>query len=466
MDWTNNTIYRGDPVDWSVWLFTLLSFTATASLVMVLWHTACKKLDDGGHTALIYRLLKLALIFMLVPFSTILLRLLAVAEQAPEGNTVDAFFPTPALIYVGRLLAVAWVSGILVRLGRFWQEWNSFKRFKAGCSQADEACTALFDECGRELGIKKQIPLLVSRDLSTPLLNGLFHPAVILPADMQEKGEDLRDIFLHELIHHRQKDLLYKKLAAIAGCIHWFNPLISTRMLEEVSKWSEFVCDEKVCAICSSRKQYYTILCEAAVRRSGKYLFSSALGEEKSELLVRIERMEKEKRSKKVGRRAAAALALLLLLGGTVLALGTGLGAAKVHQVILTETLGEETVLVLDPESLAWYTENKQWKDGPQTEEGKTSFSCSVLAGSVGVSPALTKDIGEKIRVAVEIEPEDAETLVGIVDADGRVTFVHAKGSVIHTFTTEKTGIYRIYVSNESGVTAHSSTIHVTGTYE
>ncbi len=466
MDWTNNTIYRGDLIDWSVWLFTLLSLAATAALVMVLWHIARKKLDDGGHTVLIYRLLKLALLFMLVPFSTILLRLFSVAEQAPEGNAVDAFFPTPALIYVGRLLAVAWVSGILVRLGRFWQEWSSFKRFRAGCLQADKACIALFEECGRELGIKRQIPLLVSRDLSTPLLNGLFHPVVILPADMQEKGEDLRDIFLHELIHHRQKDLLYKKLAAIAGCIHWFDPLISTRMLEEVSKWSEFVCDEQVCAICSSRKQYYSILCEAAVRRSGKYLFSSALGEERSELLIRIERMEKEKRSKKVGKKAAAALAVLLMLSGTVLALGAGLGAVKAHQAILTETLGEETVLVLDPEDLAWCAENTQWKDGQQTEDGKTPFSCSVLAGSVSVSPEFTKSSGEKIRVAVEIEPDDAKTCVGIVDADGRVTFVHAEGSVIHSFTTKKTGTYRIYVYNESGATAHSSTIHVIGAYE
>ena len=122
MVWTNNQIYSWDPVDWSLWLFTLLSLSVTASLVMFFWNRIRKAVDDGGHTGLIYRLLKTALVFQLVPFSTILVRLLAIAETGPEGETLAAFFPTPVLIYTGRLLAAAWVAGILVKIGRLSQE--------------------------------------------------------------------------------------------------------------------------------------------------------------------------------------------------------------------------------------------------------------------------------------------------------------------------------------------------------
>ena len=107
MVWTNNQIYSGDPFDWSIWLFTLLSLSVTASLVMFLWNRVRKAVDDGGHTSLIYHLLQAALVFQLIPFSTILVKLFSITEQSPEGVEVEAFFPTPVLVYFGRLLAVA-----------------------------------------------------------------------------------------------------------------------------------------------------------------------------------------------------------------------------------------------------------------------------------------------------------------------------------------------------------------------
>ncbi|MBO4288575.1 MAG: hypothetical protein J5865_00555 [Lachnospiraceae bacterium] len=467
MVWTNNQIYSGDPFDWSIWLFTLLSLSVTASLVMFIWNRIRKAVDDGGHTSLIYHLLKAALVFQLIPFSTILVKLFSIAEKSPEGVEVGAFFPTPALIYFGRLLAVAWVAGILVRIGKLSKEMRLFRRFKARCVPADEDCLALFDQCRAQLGIRRKIPVLKSADLHTPLLNGLFKPVVIIPEEMEIPDEALKCAFQHELVHYRQKDILFKKLAAVSECVHWFNPLIRGRMLSAVTDWVEYYCDETVCGICDSRKTYYVTLRDTALRCSGQYLFRTALCSGKNELLTRVERMEKERVSKKIGKAAVTAMAVILLLAGTVTSFGTGLGAVKVHQAILSETLNEEFELAFDEETIRWYRENACWEDDVirPDQTATKEFECSVPAGTLRVSRPFVKNAGETIRVEARIA-EDVDANIGIITPGGKTVFVKWEDSMVHTFTAEETGEYLIAVDNPSASTSNSTTIHVTGVYE
>ena len=471
MVWTNNQIYSWDPVDWSLWLFTLLSLSVTASLVMFFWNRIRKAVDDGGHTGLIYRLLKTALVFQLVPFSTILVRLLAIAETGPEGETLAAFFPTPVLIYIGRLLAAAWIAGILVKIGRLSQEMRQFKRFLKQCTPVDEDCLELFEKCKTELKISRKIPVLKSPDIYTPLLNGLFKPVVIIPEEMEIPDEALKCVFQHELIHYQHRDILFKKLAAVSECVHWFNPLICGRMLHTVSEWAEYYCDESVCGICDSRRAYYSTLRDTSLRCAGEFLFRTALCSGKSELLTRLERMEKERVSKKIGKTAVSVLAAVLLLVGTVTAFGAGAGAVKVHQVILKETLNEEYEVPLGEEELSWYRENACWEDDvirpnpPVSGADGTEFECAVPAGSIRVSRPVSKEAGEKICIEAQLA-EDAAVSIGIITPGGKAVFVKWKGSMVHTFTAEEAGEYLIAVENGSAATNHSTAVHVTGVYQ
>ena len=68
----------------------------------------------------------------------------------------------------------------------------------------------------RELDPKGRVRLVESLAVGTPLLLGVIHPLVALPAGVTDPDR-LRDILAHELTHVRRKDLLVKTSDSGAG---------------------------------------------------------------------------------------------------------------------------------------------------------------------------------------------------------------------------------------------------------
>lgn len=98
-----------------------------------------------------------------------------------------------------------------------------------------------------QIGIKRPVELGVNPLVSSPMLIGFFHPCIVLPnADIDEK--DFYYIILHELIHLKRRDILYKWLVQFTVCLHWFNPMVYL-MRREIIKACEFSCDEAVLEI-------------------------------------------------------------------------------------------------------------------------------------------------------------------------------------------------------------------------
>ncbi len=64
-------------------------------------------------------------------------------------------------------------------------------------------------------------------------------------------------IFVHELIHYKQRDMFYKWLIQIVVCAHWFNPFVYL-LEKEVNKSCELSCDEKVISVLDdkARREY------------------------------------------------------------------------------------------------------------------------------------------------------------------------------------------------------------------
>lgn len=108
----------------------------------------------------------------------------------------------------------------------------------------DPATVRLFHWTGDllDLDLGHRPELLVCPGLPSPMLAGLLHPVLLLPAVLPE-GEDLRFALLHELTHYRRRDLLLKGLALLASAVHWFNPLM-WYMVRLVDRDLELACDE------------------------------------------------------------------------------------------------------------------------------------------------------------------------------------------------------------------------------
>ena len=79
--------------------------------------------------------------------------------------------------------------------------------------------------------------------IDSPFVMGLFRPRIYLPSSLSESEQGY--ILLHELHHIRRFDHIWKLLAFLALCIHWFNPLVWVSFVL-AAKDMEMSCDEAV----------------------------------------------------------------------------------------------------------------------------------------------------------------------------------------------------------------------------
>ncbi|MBQ7015927.1 MAG: M56 family metallopeptidase [Firmicutes bacterium] len=82
--------------------------------------------------------------------------------------------------------------------------------------------------------------------ISVPLTYGVVRPVILLPKDAPlEDDEQLQYILLHEYVHIRRFDAIWKVFLAFLLCVHWFNPLVWC-MYILANRDIELSCDEAV----------------------------------------------------------------------------------------------------------------------------------------------------------------------------------------------------------------------------
>ncbi len=142
-----------------------------------------------------------------------------------------------------------WSALALVLFVRKVTVYQGFIQYiKAGNKEvSDIKILNLLSDCEEKLNIKTRVELSCNPLIASPMLIGFFRPRIILPAHEWEDKE-LSYIFVHELIHYKQRDMFYKWLIQIVVCVHWFNPFVYL-LEKEVNKSCELSCDEKVISI-------------------------------------------------------------------------------------------------------------------------------------------------------------------------------------------------------------------------
>ena len=155
-----------------------------------------------------------------------------------------------------------WSALALVLFVRKVTVYQGFIQYiKAGNKEvSDIKILNLLSDCEEKLKIKTRVELSCNPLLASPMLIGFFRPRIILPAHEWEDKE-LSYIFVHELIHYKQRDMFYKWLIQIVVCVHWFNPFVYL-LEKEVNKSCELSCDEKVISVLddTARREYGDIL--------------------------------------------------------------------------------------------------------------------------------------------------------------------------------------------------------------
>ena len=122
-----------------------------------------------------------------------------------------------------------------------------------------------------------------SSKVDTPGVYGIISPRILLPLKYKAHEPDV--VLLHERMHVRRGDNLWRMLAFLVVAVHWFNPLAWV-FLRLVMTDLELACDEAVLASPNApdAKSYASALLEY---KSSPTLFASAFGG--ARIKVRIE---------------------------------------------------------------------------------------------------------------------------------------------------------------------------------
>ena len=153
----------------------------------------------------------------------------------------DKWMEIVTVIFVTVWLSVA----VLKMAGELLAYCLSMKKLeRMSLTVSDPVSIQMYREVCRRRQICRIPELRQNAGLTTPLLAGLFHTKLYLPA-AGYSAEERKLVFYHELTHYCHRDLWYKMLLRICASIYWFNPFLLI-MLKEADKDIENLCDTEV----------------------------------------------------------------------------------------------------------------------------------------------------------------------------------------------------------------------------
>ena len=155
--------------------------------------------------------------------------------------TTGKWLETIAVIFVSVWLSVA-VLKLAGELLAYYLSMINLRRMSLPVN--DPVSIQMYRDVCRKKRVRRVPELRQNAGLTTPLLAGLFHTKLYLPATGYS-AEERKLVFYHEITHYCHRDLWYKMLLRICASIYWFNPFLLI-MLKEADKDIENLCDTAV----------------------------------------------------------------------------------------------------------------------------------------------------------------------------------------------------------------------------
>ncbi|ESU31085.1 hypothetical protein G3A_18670 [Bacillus sp. 17376] len=160
--------------------------------------------------------------------------------------TVSVNKSTPDFNY--HTIFTIWVIGMILFVGLVsYSTYQIYQMKKAAVPVKNQKINELLELCKESVGIKRKIKLRKNELITSPITFGIFQPYIFLPRKTLEtlSLNELKYVFLHELHHHKNKDVFVNYLMLIVQIIYWFNPFIWVA-LKRMRIDRELACDASV----------------------------------------------------------------------------------------------------------------------------------------------------------------------------------------------------------------------------
>ncbi|MCX7044968.1 MAG: M48 family metalloprotease [Candidatus Sumerlaeota bacterium] len=172
-------------------------------------------------------------------------------EVSDHGQSPDGDGAISSARAGGMMLFMAWLLGAAGFAGVIVARYLRFLRRLRHAEVVDEGPLRVeLERLAARIGKENPPELLLSADVTSPLLCGLFTPKIVLPANLPDllSPAELSNVLLHELVHWRRRDVLAGWLQLAGQALFWFHPFVwlaNARARHE----RECACDEAALAM-------------------------------------------------------------------------------------------------------------------------------------------------------------------------------------------------------------------------
>ncbi len=147
-----------------------------------------------------------------------------IAHGARDAHTIGK-----STVRMPALFCLAWLLGLAGCVLATARQWRAVRQWRASSTALDDRLleSVLRDEA-RRLGVRRLPQLRLSPIAPGPLVTGIRHPAIVLPAGIRDQfsAAEIRLILAHELAHVRRGDLAWNWLPVAVRSLFFFHPLV------------------------------------------------------------------------------------------------------------------------------------------------------------------------------------------------------------------------------------------------
>jgi beta-lactamase regulating signal transducer with metallopeptidase domain len=173
---------------------------------------------------------------------------------------------------------LGWLIGVVICSIRLAGGWRVTQRLlQAATPVTSKDIAELFDGLAIRIGFKRQVRLLVSERIATPVVVGWLRPVVLLPLVVITglDADQLRAILAHELAHIRRYDFLVNLMQRCVESLLYYHPAVWW-LSAEIRKERENCCDDLAVKACGDPLIYAQALVELERSRAGAPIFAMA----------------------------------------------------------------------------------------------------------------------------------------------------------------------------------------------